>query len=271
MNRALSYLLVGVLAIFLGASFTYIRLNINNFKTAPKTLETEKTKEPTAKLDDSIKFKTTEAKDDKTVEQIYDLTINGIKKRLTVVFTLKEEKEVFGIEGKINDLDIFYYSGDKTREKIEETFTSEFIKNLFNLDNFSLIKGLDGKNYLTVFNYENNLSIRNYYIFNQELTLLNADRNINILDEETNIVLEGGADIWYKDTYELCSKDSTCHIKSKIEKNKIYNLIPKLEEAPTENNYGVLEEYIIMLDHDSLITDLISTYKIVNVQSPMAP
>lgn len=238
---------------------------------APKTLETEKTKEPMAKLDDSVKFKTTEAKDDKTVEQIYDLTINGIKKRLTVVFTLKEEKETFSIEGKIDDLNVFYYSGDKTQEKIEETFTPEFIKNLFNIDNFSLIKGLDGKNYLTVFNYENVLNIRNYYIFNQELTLLNANRNINILDGETDIMLEGGADIWYKDTHELCSKDDACHIKSKIEKNKIYNLIPKLEETPIENNYGILEEYIIMLDNDSLVTDLISTYKIVNVQSPMTP
>ncbi len=268
MKRATQYVLVGLLAVFLGSSLTYIRLNINDFTKPPKTLEPN-TDKPTARLEDSMKFKTSSLKDEKTIEQSYDLTMNGIKKRITITFKLKEEKEKFEIVGNLNELNIFHYKENKSTEKLDEVFTTEHIKSLFNLDNFQLIKGLDGKSYLTVYNYENASNIRNYYIFNQDLILLNKEKNINILDGETNIVLEGGADIWYKDTSKLCKEDSPCRIKSKIEKNKIYMLIPKLEEQPTEGNYGVLEEYILMPDGDALITELISTYKIISDQLPV--
>lgn len=262
MKRIFRYILVGVFAVFLGSSLTYMRLNLDN-KSKSELPNTEDTNQPSVSKEDSIRFRSSERKEDTMLEQIYDITINGAKKKLQIDFSLEEQKDMFSIKGKFDDVNVFQYEGNKKEENTEEVFTSDFIKKAFNVDNFKFIKGLDGKNYLTILDYRNLQNTRNYYIFNQDLVPLNPGAPIEMLNASSTIALEGGAEIWYEDTLGIC-ENSPCQIKAKIDKNKIYRLIPTRNEVPVEGEYGILQEYIVMPDRDRLITELISTYKIIS-------
>lgn len=258
MKKAVQYILVGVFAVLLGAGLTYMRLSKSVAPRQDKPSNPVEPEEPKT-LDDEIFYRDANREENK-ITQAYDICINGFHKRLEVVFTLDEAVNDFVITGVVRGVEVFRYVQDKKTVSMDEFFTVDFVNGKFKDNKIEFIRGLDNKNYLAIKSYDSATNRRGYYVFNQEFDCLNAENMIVILDDTVKIFLEGGASIWYKDTDKSCVEGSSCQIKSKIEKNKIYSLLPS-KSAPA-SSFDILEEYIYMVDNNRLVRELVSTYKI---------
>ena len=188
--------------------------------------------------------------------------------------------DAHAITGVFNNKDIIknYYVntsyqvntfGEYTKEN---TFNVSSINQLFNEDNFIIIKGTDNKSYLlvqTINNMADNFNTSNLYVYNDELELISE----NLITEEESpdysshdgFIIDNfignipcdyvGNSPLYERTFKVVDNANEIDKQyTKIENNQIYFLFPKI-------NDGILEERVYTINNNKLEYTIINTYK----------
>lgn len=97
-------------------------------------------------------------------------------------------------------------------------------------------------------------------------------KGMTIMSTYTGYTLKDNEYPWYTDNFNACTTPSNCYINVKVEDDKIYYLVPVLEDLEeTEEEeeevkyYGELEERVYTIEDSKLKYDVIKRYKIVDI------
>ena len=237
--------------------------------------------------DDSVKLVDTEKIEDSFV-QTYQIMINGKERELQIEFLYRDNTSLKeqSLTGDYNGATLYAYY--ENYEEEATLYDENMIDSSFNENNFSFIKGVGGESYLLIYTNiypEASLEEDKLYILNENLEFVANDlvdyagstdtRGMTIMSTYTNYTLEGEEYPWYTDSFNACSTPSNCYIDIKIEDNKIYYLVPVLNEVSEEEeedeedvntNYGNLEERVYTIRDGSLCYEVIKRYKIIDVK-----
>ena len=237
--------------------------------------------------DDSVKLVDTEKIEDSFV-QTYQIMINGKERELQIEFLYRDNTSLKeqSLTGDYNGATLYAYY--ENYEDEATLYDENMIDSSFNENNFSFIKGVGGESYLLIYTniYDDGAGEEDkLYILNENLEFVANDlvdyagstdtRGMTIMSTYTNYTLEGEEYPWYTDSFNACSTPSNCYIDIKIEDNKIYYLVPVLNEVSEEEeedeedvntNYGNLEERVYTIRDGSLCYEVIKRYKIIDVK-----
>lgn len=237
--------------------------------------------------DDSVKLVDTEKIEDSFV-QTYQIMINGKERELQIEFLYRDNTSLKeqSLTGDYNGATLYAYY--ENYEEEATLYDENMIDSSFNENNFSFLKGIGGESYLLIYTniYDDGAGEEDkLYILNENLEFVANDlvdyagstdtRGMTIMSTYTNYTLEGEEYPWYTDSFNACSTPSNCYIDIKIEDNKIYYLVPVLNEVSEEEeedeedvniDYGNLEERVYTIRDGSLCYEVIKRYKIIDVK-----
>lgn len=279
------YVVILLLACGLTGAVTYIVMDKQNNKDEVKENKNDNNqdndiKEPVV-LEDGVKLKKAYELNDNIVEE-FEVILNGKIKTLKVLFHYEYDEfyNVHYLIGMYNDyvfLERKYY--DKEENSLASILNIKNVKELFNENNFKILKGEDNKNYLLAFSTRDADNV--LYIYNENLEIV-ENKGKEIYEPaycEEGIKCEGGfmltnfyfipcefennIDPWYKNTFEE-SLFSTSEIDDmdfsvKIEENKIYYLAGMSYDENLESSY--VEERVYTINNNELSYKVINTYK----------
>lgn len=241
------------------------------------------------KKDDSVTLVKTEEIDGSFV-QTYDIVINGIERMLEVEFLSRDSQGLKeqSLTGQFNGVTLYAYY--ETYEEEATTYDVNMLSNGFNENNFSFISGHDGESYLLIHTniYPDGAGEEDkLFILDENLEFVANDlvdysgssdaKGMTIMSTYTGYTLEDDEYPWYTDNFNVCTTPSNCYINVKIEDNKIYYLVPVLNEVSEDKNeddeennneatdYGELEERVYTIDDGSLSYEVIKRYTIIGV------
>ena len=281
------YLVLGIiLIVVIACSITYIVATNNNkteTKEEPNNNQEENNNKDEQVLKDSVTLKNTYQEGNNIIQE-YEIILNNKVNNITIKYTHENTfvytADAHAITGVFNNKDIIknYYVntsyqvntfGEYTKEN---TFNVSSINQLFNEDNFIIIKGTDNKSYLlvqTINNMADNFNTSNLYVYNDELELIS--RNM-ITEEESpdytsydGFIIDNfignipcdyvGNSPLYERTFKVVDNANEIDKQyTKIENNQIYFLFPKI-------NDGILEERVYTINNNKLEYTIINTYK----------
>jgi len=257
MKKSLLYVIVCLLLIVVASGTTYIIMKTkDNHKEDNKT----ETKNPNKALKDNIKLINTNKNNNK-ITQEYEIILNGKKNNISIDYIISQNNEGFDIKALINDLEIYTYIEDNTKQ-----YSEELIKDNFNEKNFQIIKGTDNKNYLVIRNFYYSYITGNYsayYIFNDDLKNITDKEKLCVVSDRNAMSFENDKNVYYENSNYRCN---VCQVRSKISDNKIYSLIPTEKEGMT---FGVLEEREYTINNDKLEYKIVNSYEIKDVAGQM--
>ena len=272
------YIVLGIiLVVVIACGITYMMI-VNNNKTETKEEENNnnETTEQEPTIEDGITLKDTYQSDDEIIQE-YEIILNGKQNNININYTYSDcWDNAICINGNYNDYSFFY--DELFDEDVTDTFTPQAIDQLFNENNFEIIKGVDNKNYLLIFT--KNPYTTALYVFNEQLNIVNdginsewyeGDKeNAFIIYSFVNIpVLENQQDIWYDDVYNI----NADNIYVKVENNKIYYLTPNLSYQDyvgsiyNEVNDIELEERVYTINNNKLTYEVINSYNIAEISN----
>lgn len=187
-----------------------------------------------------------------------------------------EKKGTF-VQGKISNTEVYYQdtygSTNLTKENLLDT---NQIKQNFNENNFRIIKGIDGQDYLTVVTHmhENRTDFdlgRSdiLYVFNDDLSIIKDgiepdcefDKGLIAISRDSGVQVKENP--WYKNDFNLIDKssqESWDNIRVKVNDDKIYHLAPVFKNGDPDQ--GTLEERVYTINNNKLSYQTINTYKI---------
>lgn len=272
------YLVLGlILIVVIACGITYIITTNNNeteTKEEPNNNQEENNNNEEPTLEDNITLKNTTMNND-TIIQEYEIILNGKTNNLNIFYTYENcREEAICISGNYNDYSFLY---NESYENLSSIFTTQKIDQLFNENNFEIIKGVDNKSYLLV-STKNPYSVA-LYVFNEQLDIVNDginsdwyegdNENVFIVYSFVNIpVLENSEAIWYDDAYGI----NNDNIYVKVENNKIYYLTPNVSyyedyvyNVYNENYEIQLEERVYTINNNKFTYEVINTYNIAEV------
>ncbi len=281
MSKLEKYILIVIsfiLVVFLASGTTYLIMdnknkNNDNINNNDNVNQDNKEKEDVI-LSDGIKLKDIKKIGDKVTEN-FEIVLNGKKKDFLVEFKY-EKDEQFNSEyiiGTFNNyvVELDYHPMEEGNK--DALLTTSNIKNIFNVNDFKIIKGNDNKNYLLVISkgYVDNVA----FIFNDNLENIATDiediydRAINLQNEASkngfmittfyNTPCDDGLDkIWYKNAFNI--KDKT-DFALKIDNNKIYYLATIKRD---DNTYH-LEERAYTINNNKLSYTVLNDYSVTNI------
>ena len=251
MSKTRKYILIFIAVLLLFALFLGLIYLINTSKN-------------------KIKFKDIKESNNKITES-FEVVLNGKKKEIAIEFTINE-KELFNsyiLDGVFANYYVSsnQYSLDNAKDKI---LNADNIKDIFNINNFKIIKGKDKKEYLMVI--ANSITDNIIYIFNDNLeniaTNLDDDygrsRTIDgygiqdgfMLTTFYNTPCDKSLDnIWYKNIFDIKNKTDFAF---KIENNKIYYLAFKSKNDANNS----LEERVYTINNNELTYSVLNTYSV---------
>lgn len=288
MKNIAMYLILGVLIIVLSIEGVIIYKDfINNTKEENKVINNNNKEDNDSNLNnkenneienltDGVKLKNTKKESDKIIQE-YEVVLNGKKQNLTLNYELEKTEYYYDIITKLNDIEFYHYASynpelESYEIGFDKTFTVDFINSHFNEKNFTIIKGLDNKNYLAIYNYvrmHEDFGYIKYYIFNEDLELINKE-DILIEDRGQGLLFGEGCDedyekcnsgnMWYEETQNIFNYE-TYQIRAKIEDNKIYALVGG-NCNPVNIDEDILEERVYTINNNKLEYEVINTYKI---------
>lgn len=281
MKKYIPYIIITILLVIIAIGGTYIFMDNQNKNEIPKIDNTpnidnkENIEEKESEPIDGIKLLRTYQENDKIFQE-YEIILNGNKKALSIAYTYKEqsngEKNLLGTSSyNLLFCDYNFFGTSITKSSI---FNTETIKKYFNEDNFQLIKGQDGKNYLTVWTCSD---FKEYlYIFNENLELLTDDSFEDEIDEsaskngmsalsDTFIPIVEGTNPSYEYKYKKDSNwnEETVRINVKIEQNNIHYLVlvnPLYKANASAYDQTILEERVYQINNNKLTYKVIHTY-----------
>ena len=241
---------------------------------------------PEVNEDNSVTLVSTEAIDDSFV-QTYQVVINGAEKTLEIEFLYRDNTSLDqqSLTGEYSGATLYAYYEDY--DGTASGFDENMIASSFNEGNFSFIQGVDGDSYLMVHTniYDDGAGEEDkLYILNENLEFVSNDlvdytgsesQGMSIMSTYTTYTLEDDEYPWYTDAFNACSSPSNCYINVRIEENRIYYLVPVLNEVSEEveeeeetqeeeevTDYGELEERIYTIDDGVLSYEVIKRYTI---------
>lgn len=229
--------------------------------------------------------------------QKYEILINGLEKTLEIEFLYSDYNDIKAqaLTGKLEGNTVYYYyesykKGSKVDEDIYQDghpYDENMIDSSFNENNFGFITGEDGKSYLLIHTniYGDEAGEEDkLYILNDNLEFISNDlvdyagsnetKGMTIMSTYSGYELEDDAYPWYTDTFKACESPSNCYIDVKIEDDRIYYLVPVLNEISEEETdeeeeevkyYGELEERVYTINDSKLKYEVIKRYKIVGI------
>ena len=230
--------------------------------------------------DNSVTLVSTEEIDDSFV-QTYHVVINGLEKTLEIEFLYRDNTSLDqqSLTGEYSGATLYAYYEDY--ETDASGFDENMIASSFNEGNFSFIQGVDGESYLIIHTniYDDGAGEEDkLYILNENLEFVSNDlvdytgsesQGMSIMSTYTTYTLENDEYPWYTDSFNACSSPSNCHINVRIEDNRIYYLVPVLNEVSEnteeETQDGELEERVYTIDDGVLSYEVIKRYTITGV------
>lgn len=230
--------------------------------------------------DNSVTLVSTEEIDDSFV-QTYHVVINGLEKTLEIEFLYRDNTSLDqqSLTGEYSGVTFYAYYEDY--ETDASGFDENMIASSFNEGNFSFIQGVDGESYLIIHTniYDDGAGEEDkLYILNENLEFVSNDlvdytgsesQGMSIMSTYTTYTLENDEYPWYTDSFNACSSPSNCHINVRIEDNRIYYLVPVLNEVSEnteeETQDGELEERVYTIDDGVLSYEVIKRYTITGV------
>lgn len=267
------YIIIGFIFVFVLASI--LVYGMNKSKLLEKEVENEFTDR-----EDGVKFLEVRSIKGKLAEE-FEIVLNGKVHKMYVSFGYYGADKYVDehVSGFYNNL-LFYH---EEKKGVEFEYDDEYFLSRFNENNFQIIKGKDGKNYLAVWAslFSETNGDDKLYIFNDDLTLLDddslrfyscvreTDMSFVVHSKWQYTILEDEG-VWYKDERGLCKDDKNkkCHINVKIEDNKIHYLVPIIKQIG-ENDFGYVEERVYEINNSRLEYEVISTRKIVNLANSL--
>ena len=220
--------------------------------------------------------------------QTYQIIINGKEKTLEVEFLYRDNQGLKeqSLTGEFSGATVYAYY--ETYEEEASLYDENMIASSFNENNFGFISGVNGESYLLIYSniYSDGAGEEDkLFILNDDLEFISNDLvdysgssetlGMTIMSTYTGYTLEGDEYPWYNDAFNACQTPSNCYIDIKIEDNRIYYLVPVLnevnsdkEEATEEEEvveYGELEERLYTIDNGKLEYEVIKRYRIVDV------
>lgn len=289
-ERSIYIVIIVILVGVLSCGITYMVMKDKN-NDEIKEIDNKEEKEPITKdednkdpiLKDGVKLLRTYQESDEIIQE-YEIILNGNKKVLSLNFQYYDTGGGIHISSEFNDI-IFYEAEPGYDEFLDYDYENNYensgyvnseninmiktIKEVFNEQNFKLIKGKDTKSYLTV--WTRNLDEANLYIFNDKLELLEDESfkdfsSINGNNSTFIIVATfwmsinaEGKEPWYTDKLEFCkdsaSAENSCHINVKIDNTQIYYLVPNYDKE-------LIEERVYEINNNKFEYKVVTTYKI---------
>ena len=188
------YLVLGIiLIVVIACSITYIVATNNNkteTKEEPNNNQEENNNKDEQVLKDGVTLKNTYQEGNNIIQE-YEIILNNKVNNITIKYTHENTfvytADAHAITGVFNNKNIIknYYVNTFGEYTKENTFNVSSISQLFNEDNFIIIKGTDNKSYLlvqTINNMADNFNTSNLYVYNDELELISR----NMITEEEN-------------------------------------------------------------------------------------
>lgn len=272
-----------ILVVVISCGITYILTINKNHEETKEPVDNDKKEETPNKeeliLEDGVTLKNTTMNND-TIIQEYEIILNGKKQNIKIIYTyqLNEDGSEM-IEGKLNNEKIYSVLTMNEIPNKDAIFDKDIIEKNFNEKNFSLIKGEDNKNYLTIYNYDSNFITPptvGLYILNDNLDFIteglvsndgcNTKENFMTIASPVGYQLENNISPWYENTFINFDNNLNQDINIKIENNQIYYLVVNKRDSNTENNYGNLEERIYTINNNKLNYKIKNNYKIIEVK-----
>lgn len=224
---------------------------------------------------DRIKLTSISEESNKIIEE-FRIKLNGKSKTINVEFTKEnyEDMDAYIIGGHLGDKPVLFT--DFILNEEGNIFTKEKINELFNENNFRIIKGADNKDYLLV--VSNRVNDDKLYIFNDNLELLNnesVDDYNPYCDNDcggfmittysnTPCVFENNENPWYENYFNITESmlgEGDINYSLKIENNKIYYLAAVIEDYTNAK----LEERVYTINNNQLTYEVINTYNATQV------
>ena len=233
-------------------------------------------------VEDSVTLESTRTSGEYIIQE-YSIVLNGKENNISMVYTYEiDENGVETVEGRFKNEVLYSTVVMNDTPNKDNIFNANVIRNNFNEDNFNIIKGTDGQNYLTVYNYDYNSLVvpaTNLYIFNDSLNLItegmvgndgcNTVSNALEITSRTSFSLENNVSPWYENSFENMNMIEGQEISVKIEDNKIYYLVNVIDNYDNDI-MGHTEERIYTINHDKLEYEVNTTYNITGIAAGQA-
>ena len=239
---------------------------------------------------DSVKLVETKEIDGSFVQK-YNIVMNGQERTLEVQFLNRNNKNIKeqSLTGEFSGVTLYAYYEEYDKEAT--VYDASMIDRSFNENNFNFIKGSDGDSYLLIHTniYDDGTGEEDkLYILNENLEFVsndlvdygtNSSVGMSIMSTYTSYTLEDEESPWYTDDFNVCSSTYNCYINVKILDNKIYYLVPVLDEVKEDieeentseeeteeiKTYGELEERVYTVSDNKLEYEVVKRYKIISV------
>ncbi len=215
--------------------------------------------------------------------QEYEIVMNGLEKTFEVEFLYRDNSDLKeqSLTGDYNGVTLYAYY--ENYQKDPTKYDANMIASSFNENNFSFILGQDGKTYLLIHTSiypdlageEDKLFILNEnleFVYNDLVDYAGSSdtKGMTIMSTYTGYTLKDNEYPWYTDNFNACTTPSNCYINVKVEDDKIYYLVPVLEDSEETDEeevkyYGELEERVYTIEDSKLKYDVIKRYKIVDI------
>ena len=287
-KNTILYIIITILLIIIAVGITYIIMNNQN-NTTPK-VENNNNVENSIQEDNSDKEELKDGvtlkdtyQENNTIIQEYEVILNNKVNNFTIAYTYQSDvayhNDIHEIIGIFNNTEIVrrgYININQTEYTKENTFNESNIKEIFDENNFIIIKGNDNQNYLLVQTVAvdalDGFNTSLLYVYNDELELIS--RNMITEEESPDYISYDGFIIdnftgnipcdyvnkspLYERTFKVVDTNIETEQYTKIENNQIYFLFPKINE-----NYdgGILEERIYTIHNNKLEYTVNNTYK----------
>lgn len=222
-----------------------------------------------------VKFLNTK-KDGTVITQYFKANLNGQELPINIVYTYEntelsaEEKATTGynriehVIGKFGDIVIFdHYERNNNTTQRAQLFDTQLIDKEYNLNYLKVVRGTDGKDYLTmathIYDGLNAPSENFLYILNDKLqTISNVFDDLTTCTNEkkTMMIHPGSRGIivtdkaWYSNQYGYNNRGKL-FISVKVEDDKIYYLYHNIDSS-VPGKFGTLEERIYTIKDDKL-------------------
>lgn len=223
--------------------------------------------------------------------QEYSIVMNGQEKTLEVQFLNRNNEDIKeqSLTGEFSGVTLYAYYEEYDEDAT--VYVASMIDRSFNENNFNFIKGSDGDSYLLIHTniYDDGTGEEDkLYILNENLEFVsndlvdygtNSSVGMSIMSTYTSYTLEEEESPWYTDDFNACSSPSNCYINVKILDNKIYYLVPVLDEVKEDieeentseeeteeiKTYGELEERVYTVSDNKLEYEVVKRYTIIGV------
>lgn len=260
MKEKILYVVIACLLIIISSGVTYIVMDNNNSK------EGKENKTPikeNSNIKDEIKLVDIKEEDNKIIEN-FKIILNSKENNLEVIFDYQKGDPWGYVSAKVSNNQFVSFAIPEG-----SNFNKEKIKDMFNENNFKIIKGEDNKNYLAIGSMANNAGY--VYIYNDNLEVLNANTNDAYKINNGFVAFPFGnnpcgieKDPIYENDFNL--KNDYGLLKGlhlKIDNNKIYYLrvITDSDNKMDFNNY-YLEEIVYTINNNQMTYKTLDKYKV---------